>query len=134
MGEVEELILDGVLDYETGEYIGSAVGYPRTIRKYRGNPKELRMSDLNKYGYTHYDWERMKPCTKKIISYLYDEGYTSVRSRQKVMDDFMYGINAIRDGNRLPKNSRKYGVIWNNINEFKKFISKNKNEQLNLRS
>lgn len=30
MGEIAEMILDGILDCETGEYLGDAVGYPRT--------------------------------------------------------------------------------------------------------
>ena len=31
MGEVAEMILDGILDEQTGEYLGEAVGYPRTM-------------------------------------------------------------------------------------------------------
>lgn len=30
MGEIADMILDGMLDEQTGEYIGEAVGYPRT--------------------------------------------------------------------------------------------------------
>jgi len=33
MGETADMILDGILDEQTGEYIGEAVGYPRTMQK-----------------------------------------------------------------------------------------------------
>ena len=31
MGQIADMILDGILDSETGEYIGDSVGYPRTM-------------------------------------------------------------------------------------------------------
>lgn len=31
MGEIADMILDGILDEQTGEYIGPGVGYPRTM-------------------------------------------------------------------------------------------------------
>ena len=33
MGEIADMILDGILDEQTGEHIGKAVGYPRTLQK-----------------------------------------------------------------------------------------------------
>lgn len=36
MGDISEMILDGTLDMYTGEYLGDAVGYPRT-RERRSN-------------------------------------------------------------------------------------------------
>lgn len=30
MGEIAEMILDGILDSQTGEYLGPGVGYPRS--------------------------------------------------------------------------------------------------------
>lgn len=33
MGEIAEMMLEGILDEQTGEYIGEAVGYPRTRQK-----------------------------------------------------------------------------------------------------
>ena len=30
MGEIADMMLDGTLDYETGEYLGDSVGFPRT--------------------------------------------------------------------------------------------------------
>ena len=33
MGEIAEMILEGILDEQTGEYLGKAVGYPRTVQR-----------------------------------------------------------------------------------------------------
>jgi hypothetical protein len=33
MGEISEMILDGILDEETGEYLGEGCGYPRSLRR-----------------------------------------------------------------------------------------------------
>ena len=38
MGDVADMMLDGTLDIETGEYIGNACGYPRTQNSFRGLP------------------------------------------------------------------------------------------------
>lgn len=35
MGEIAEMMLDGTLDCETGEYLGEGDGYPRTARQMR---------------------------------------------------------------------------------------------------
>jgi hypothetical protein len=31
MGEIADMMLDGTLDYVTGEYLGEGDGYPRTL-------------------------------------------------------------------------------------------------------
>lgn len=41
MGEIADMILDGILDEQTGEYLGEAVGYPRSIHKYE-KPKKIK--------------------------------------------------------------------------------------------
>ncbi len=33
MGEIADMMLDGTLDIETCEFLGEAVGYPRTARR-----------------------------------------------------------------------------------------------------
>ena len=39
MGDIADMMIDGVLDMHTGEYIGSPCGYPRTVRnKFVGLP------------------------------------------------------------------------------------------------
>ena len=32
MGQIADMLIDGTLDIYTGEYIGDAVGYPRTSK------------------------------------------------------------------------------------------------------
>jgi len=49
MGEIADAIINGELDYETGEYIGSPVGYPR--RAIDHNPVAGVTKFLIKYGY-----------------------------------------------------------------------------------
>ncbi len=49
MGEIADAIINGELDYETGEYIGSPVGYPR--RAIDHNPVAGVTKFLKKYGY-----------------------------------------------------------------------------------
>jgi hypothetical protein len=41
MGEIAEMMLEGILDCETGEYLGDAVGYPRTYSDRVGPAREL---------------------------------------------------------------------------------------------
>lgn len=33
MGEIADMMIEGILDEQTGEYIGPACGYPRTRQK-----------------------------------------------------------------------------------------------------
>lgn len=33
MGDAADMILDGIIDEQTGEYIGEGVGYPRTMQR-----------------------------------------------------------------------------------------------------
>lgn len=37
MGDIADMMLDGTLDYETGEYIGKGGGYPRTLQSTMGD-------------------------------------------------------------------------------------------------
>lgn len=43
MGDNAEMILDGILDSETGEYIGEGVGYPRTLNESNKNYQRIKM-------------------------------------------------------------------------------------------
>lgn len=42
MGEIADMLIDGTLDMYTGEYIGDAVGYPRTINHHKKYFKETK--------------------------------------------------------------------------------------------
>ena len=50
MGDIADMILDGILDEQTGEYIGEACGYPRTFqkRKFRESPQEKKVRAIRK--------------------------------------------------------------------------------------
>ena len=56
MGEIAEMMLDGILDEQTGEYIGPGVGYPRTKVKGQYNtipfikdtPAEAKIRSIRK--------------------------------------------------------------------------------------
>lgn len=53
MGEIADMILDGILDEQTGEYIGKGVGYPRTMySNSKPNPVFGVQNFLNKRGIT----------------------------------------------------------------------------------
>ena len=41
MGEIAEMMLDGTLDCETGEYLGEGEGFPRTAREMATNWSEI---------------------------------------------------------------------------------------------
>lgn len=56
MGDIADMILDGILDEQTGEYIGEAVGYPRTMQKGYYNSIKKRQPKRNiKHAMKGYD-------------------------------------------------------------------------------
>ena len=42
MGEIADMMIDGTLDMCTGEYLGEAVGYPRTAKQIKKHNKKKR--------------------------------------------------------------------------------------------
>lgn len=55
MGEISEMILDGTLDQYTGEYLGDAVGYPRSRQDMnRRGPNEEFTDEERKRGIYAY--------------------------------------------------------------------------------
>lgn len=51
MGEIAEMIMEGILDEQTGEYIGKAVGYPRTMQPgYYNSVKKRKPKLKNKHA------------------------------------------------------------------------------------
>ena len=53
MGDIAEMILDGILDEQTGEYIGDGVGYPRTMQKGFYNSVKKQKPKQNNKNYTN---------------------------------------------------------------------------------
>lgn len=50
MGDISEMILDGILDQYTGEYLGDAVGYPRSRKDMNYRRQDLFTDEERKYG------------------------------------------------------------------------------------
>lgn len=51
MGEIADAMINGEFDYETGEYLGPPVGYPRSRRDMQRNPSSGVNNWLRKRGY-----------------------------------------------------------------------------------
>lgn len=56
MGEIAEMMLNGTLDIETGEFLGEGPGYPRTARSFARDP----------YGYAYDDKDQRKTPKGKL--------------------------------------------------------------------
>lgn len=48
MGDIADMMIDGILDMYTGEYLGDAVGYPRT-REHMENTPQSRRNGIFKF-------------------------------------------------------------------------------------
>ena len=102
MGEIADSLINGEFDFITGEYIGEAVGYPRTLA----------------YGRHEY----MPPVEKKptsksnvcITNMCKDRGF---RNREKIELVAKYYYK------QLPNLSHQYKIIHSQYkNDFKKFL------------
>lgn len=52
MGDISEMMLEGILDEYTGEYIGPAVGYPRSRDpQHPSNKDKFKRKGYNPYNY-----------------------------------------------------------------------------------
>lgn len=69
MGDIADMMLDGILDEQTGEYLGKGVGYPRTLQMSR------KSQDLS--------W-------KKVVAYMINMGIKPHLHPQILKD---YGCN-----------------------------------------
>ena len=64
MGEIADMMIDGTLDYMTGEYIGRGQGYPRTVSR----KEYLEYENQNKWRKVqHFMWQ------KKIKSHMHPQ-------------------------------------------------------------
>ena len=92
MGDIADMMLDGILDEQTGEYLGEAVGYPRTKQK------------------GHYNTIPRTPAEKKIASI-----------RKEIALDIKSGTGveeARRKANlKYGKGWRNRGLISNDLNQ-----------------
>ena len=92
MGDIADMMIDGTLDYETGEYIdGNSPGYPR------------RMSDI---GRRYSSKAKQSPAYSTVLNFLSQMG---VVSRQAIIREYTnnsrQGINSVCNKIRGTKES-----------------------------
>lgn len=91
MGEIAEMMLEGILDEQTGEYLGESVGYPRTLVKGHYNTVKTKKWK-NKYK------NQLTPSERKIASI-----------RKEIAIDIQSGTNV---NEARKKANLKYGKGW----------------------
>ena len=102
MGEIADRMIDGTLDCETGEYIGKAVGYPRTLNNNANNPA----NGVKKYIKANFDKNNIK-CTNKditdIIRGFFTEDVSNVSNDAlcvRISNEFPRFVNYIKRKNK----------------------------------
>lgn len=114
MGEIADSLISGEFDYITGEYLGEAVGYPRT------------------HAYCRHKYIppiEKKPTSKAnvcISNMCKDRGFSN-REKIELVAKFLYS----KGYKQLPNLSHQYKIIHSQYkNNFRKFL----NEQLNQKT
>ena len=106
MGEIADSLISGEFDFITGEYLGEAVGYPRT------------------HAYDRHEY--MPPVEKKptckanvcITNMCKDRGFSN-REKIELVAKFLYS----KGYNQLPNLFHQYKIIHSQYkNDFKKFL------------
>ena len=104
MGEIADSLINGEFDFITGEYLGEAVGFPRT-RSYGKRNAIIK-----------------KPSSKAnvcITNMCKDRGFDS-RKKTELVSKFLQNKVYVQ----LPKLSRQYKIIYNEYkSEFKAFLN-----------
>lgn len=106
MGEIADGLISGEFDYITGEYLGEAVGYPRT----------------HSYGRRNAPPVIKKPSSKAnvcITNMCKDRGFENCE-KTKLVSNFLHN----KGYEQLPKLSRQYKIIYNEYkSEFKTYLN-----------
>ena len=113
MGEIADSLINGEFDFFTGEYLGEAVGYPRTHSYDRRNaPPVIK-----------------KPSSKAnvcITNMCKDRGFDN-NKKVELISKFLQSKGYVQ----LPKLSRQYKIIHEQYkNDFRRFLV----EQVKLRN
>lgn len=104
MGEIADMMLDGTLDYITGEYIGEPCGYPRSREdgSYWSNPTKLRRAS-----------------DKSIRDICRNYGYADRASQNRMITSFLHAIGVVR----IPKMPQQIEYIYTQFKkDFKQFL------------
>jgi hypothetical protein len=94
MGDAADMLLDGTCDEQTGEYIGPAVGYPRTMQKGHYNTVEPR--DPSKYS------KSTREIRKELAILIKEKHKTCTTDKEKNI--------AVNDARQAM--NQKYGKGW----------------------
>lgn len=106
MGEIADSLISGEFDFITGEYIGEAVGYPRT-HAYR------------KAKYTPSLEEKITSKANLCITNMCKSRGFSNREKVVFVADFLHS----KGYKQLPKLSQQYKIIHDQYkNDFRKFL------------
>ena len=106
MGEIADSLINGEFDFITGEYIGEAVGYPRTYVYGRRNAAPVIKKPSSKANVC-------------ITNMCKDRGFDSSK-KVELVSKFLQSKGYVQ----LPKLSRQYKIIFNEYKyEFKAYLN-----------
>ena len=106
MGEIADSLINGEFDFITGEYIGEAVGFPRTHSYGKHNVPSIIKKTSSKANVC-------------ITNMCKDRGFDS-RKKTELVSKFLQN----KGYEQLPKLSRQYKIIYNEYkSEFKAFLN-----------
>ena len=110
MGEIADMMLDGTLDYITGEYIGEPCGYPR--------------SNNDDGCWFNFPEDSAKA---SIIQLCKNVGIRDRKRRQLAVTTFLKSIDTPRIGNM--KMADQFMLVYrNHKQEFKNYLAENKHK------
>ena len=92
MGDIAEMMLDGILDEQTGEYLGKGVGYPRTLVK--GQYNTIRQDNTAR--------NKIRAIRKELAILIKEKQQLCTTEKQK--------NNAVSEGRQ--EINLKYGKGW----------------------
>lgn len=122
MGEIADMMLDGILDEQTGEYLGGACGYPRTLVK--GQYNTIR-------DHTEHNATFQHNALHGLCKWLKNYGIKNDEEKHKLIREYAALINFI------PPKKRTYVKtaveIQKDFTKFTKFV-KDKYESRNTKS
>lgn len=111
MGDISEMMLDGTMDYITGEYLGEPCGYPRSYED----------------GTMWKDQRKLRYSSDKSIRTLCTNcGITDRDKQNQLVTNFLRLIGVVN----IPKLPRQIEYIYLHLKDDFKSYLKNKNNEL----
>ena len=111
MGEIADSLIIGEFDFITGEYIGEAVGYPRT--------HAYRKAYSRKAKYTPTFEEKITSKANLCITNMCKSRGFSNHEKVRIVTKFLYS----KGYKQLPKLSQQYKIIHDQYkDDFRKFL------------